>query len=848
MVERDSNIKTGLSEETARERLVTDGYNELSGSGRESLSGIILGICKEPMFLLLIAAGIIYFFLGDLHEALMLMSFVILIITITTYQEYKTERTLESLKNLSSPRALVIRDGVRRRIPGREVVRGDILLLSEGDRVAADAVLLTSVNLQVDESLLTGESLPVRKIAIEPVSKGEPYVAVRSDTRVFAGSLVVQGQGIGQVTATGMATEMGRIGTLLEAVERGETRLKTEINSLVKTISMVALVLCLSILLISGLRDQDWVTGLLAGITLAMAILPEEFPVVLTVFMALGAWRIAKKNVLTRQIPAIETLGSATVLCVDKTGTITENRMAVHSFYTNGTISSNPIREGDSLSESSHEIFEYAILACRVDPFDPMEKAIREVESSDFGQTEHIHRTWKMVQEYPLCDDMLAMSQVWQSPEGSEYIIASKGAPEAIADLCHLNPEDTASLKQIVNSMAAEGLRVLGVAGSSHPITRLPEGQHDFRFRFLGLIGFADPVRPGIAEAVADCYSAGIRVIMITGDYPQTASSIATEAGIQNPEQVLSGTDLAQISDEDLAAQVQEVSVFARTVPEQKLRIVEALKASGQVVAMTGDGVNDAPALQAADIGVAMGMRGTDVAREASSLVLLDDNFTSIVSAIRMGRRIFENLKKAIAYIIAVHIPIAGLSLFPVIGGWPLMLLPAHVVFLEMIIDPACSIAFESEPEEKGIMERPPRGSDDCLFSKELIGVAAMQGVTVLAVLGAVFAVLMDRGTDEAIIRTVLFSSLVVANISLIIVNRSWTEPFFRTLKRVNIAMWGVIVLAFLILVSVLTIPFLQGLFRFAPISPEMALLAVVAGVSGTVWFEGLKIWRSRTG
>ncbi|MFA4876061.1 MAG: HAD-IC family P-type ATPase [Methanoregula sp.] len=642
----DIESVSGLSSTEAAEKIRTEGYNELPEPGKHGIFGIIAEVVREPMFILLVAGGLVYFFLGDLTEALLLMSFVIVIIGITVYQEQKTERALEALRTLASPRALVIRDGEQKRIGGREVVTGDMLILIEGDRVPADGVLLVSNNVSVDESLLTGESVPVRKragthdlMAGRPGGDDQPFV--------YSGTLVVQGQALSEVRATGARTEMGKIGTVLQTVKRDETRLKGEISRIVRTIALAGLSLCLIIVIIYGMSRGSWLEGLLAGITLAMAILPEEFPVVLTVFLALGAWRISQKNVLTRQVPAIETLGSATVLCVDKTGTLTENRMTVRSFFAGGVVCTFDALLSNSVPEVCHELAEFAILACKKDPFDPMEKALLRLSEGDFGKTEHIHTGWELVTEYPLSSDLLAMSNVWRSRNGNDYIIAAKGAPEAIADLCHFDETQQQVLAAEINTMAAQGLRVLGVAKSSFTRPELPGGQHDFVFGFLGLVGFADPVRPQVQDAIAECRSAGIRVVMITGDYPVTAEEIARQIGLDGADTCITGTELDTMSEVLLRERIRSVSIFARVVPEQKLRIVNALKAAGEVVAMTGDGVNDAPALKSADIGIAMGGRGTDVAREASSLVLLDDNFTSIVAAVRLGRRIFDNLKKS---------------------------------------------------------------------------------------------------------------------------------------------------------------------------------------------------------
>jgi len=597
----DIDSVAGLPGREAAEKLRTDGYNELPESKQRSIFRVIFEVIHEPMFILLVASGLIYFMLGDVSEGLMLMSFVVLVIGITVYQEQKTERALEALRNLSSPRALVIRDGEQIRIPGREVVCADMLILSEGDRVPADGVLLFSNNVMVDESLLTGESAPVRKI---PWSGGMPISRPGGDDQpaVFSGTLIVQGQGLAEVRATGPRTEMGKIGAVLQTVERGDTRLKTEITGIVRTIAIVGLFLCVIIVVVYGLSRHNWLEGFLAGITLAMAILPEEFPVVLTVFLALGAWRISQKNVLTRQVSAIETLGSATVLCVDKTGTLTENRMAVRSYFAGGQHCS-PGTGTNTVPDVCHEVAEYAILASKKDPFDPMERALFRLKDGDFGTTEHIHQNWELVQEYPLAPDLLAMSNVWRSPDGNDYIIATKGAPEAIADLCHYDTVQMQALDEPINIMASEGLRVLGVAKASFTHKRLPGEQHDFTFTFLGLVGFADPVRPQVKEAVSECYSAGIRVVMITGDYPLTAMNIARQIGLAGADHCITGAEMEAMTNEDLRQHIGSYTLFARVVPEQKLHIINALKANGEVVAMTGDGVNDAPALKSADIG-----------------------------------------------------------------------------------------------------------------------------------------------------------------------------------------------------------------------------------------------------
>ncbi|OPX71708.1 MAG: putative copper-exporting P-type ATPase A [Methanoregulaceae archaeon PtaB.Bin152] len=836
---------SGLSAAEVERQLEEEGFNELPQSGRRNIPEVISGVVREPIFLLLVAASAIYFLLGDREEGLMMVSFVALIIGITVYQEQKTERALEALRNLSSPRALVIRDGEQFRIPGREVVRGDMLILSEGDRVAADGVLIYAQALMVDESLLTGESVPVRKTAWrEGTEAGRP--GGDDLPFVYSGSLVVQGQGLARVTATGPRTEMGRIGSVLSEVRRDRTPLSKEIGRIVRDIAIIGITICAVIVVVYGLTRLNWVEGFLAGITLAMAILPEEFPVVLTVFLALGAWRISKNNVLTRHIPAVETLGSATVLCTDKTGTLTENRMSVRRFFSRGEMCDFDESEKTPVPEPCHELAEYAILACKKDPFDPMERSLLRLGTGEFGQTEHVHANWELLLEYPLSSDLLAMSNVWRSPDGIEYIIAAKGAPEAIMDLCHLDAESVGEISGRIEAMAADGLRVLGVAKASFRHPTLPDNQHAFSFEFLGLIGFADPVRPDVPPAVSECYTAGMRVVMITGDYPLTARHIAREVGIRDTAGIFTGTDLEQVSAADLAEDIRSAAIFARVAPEQKLRIVDALKANGEVVAMTGDGVNDAPALRAADIGIAMGRRGTDVARESASLVLLDDNFASIVAAVRLGRRIFDNLRKAMAYIISVHIPIVGMSLIPVLLGFPLLLLPAHIMFLELIIDPACSIVFESEREEPDIMERPPRRRDEGLFSRATIAISLLQGCMVLAAILLVYTWALFSGAGAGEARTLTFVTIVFSNLGLIMINRSWKESIFATLRYPNRALWWVLAGTLTALFLVLFVPALRDLFRFAPVPFEaIGGCAAIAGLS-VVWFEIYKFGTRR--
>ncbi len=841
----------GLTDAEVRERLATDGYNELPTANKRTFLAMLLDVIREPMFLLLILCGVLYLLLGDLEEALMLLGFVFIVIAITLFQERKTERALEALRDLSSPRALVIRDGHQQRIAGREVVRDDLLLISEGDRVPADAVVLSATNLSVNESLLTGESVPVRKKmwdgvqAMErPGGDGLPFV--------YSGSLVVNGQGICQTTATGSHTEIGKIGKALQVLEPEATSLQRQTSKIVRNFALLGLGLCVVVVLVFSLTRGNWLHGLLAGLTLAMATLPEEFPVVLTIFMALGAWRISQHQVLTRRVPAVEMLGAATVLCTDKTGTLTLNRMTVTQlaiptrFLTAQDLERTQefyVVNGYQLSlpENLHEIVEYSILASPSDPFDPMEKAMKDLGGRTLAQTEHLHRDWTLMREYPLSENLLAMSRVWGAPNGKDYVIAAKGAPEAIADLCHLSPAQLQALDLRIDAMAEQGLRVIGVARAKFQIEALPEEQHDFAFEFIGLLGLADPVRPGVAEAVQECYEAGIRVIMITGDYPGTAINIANKIGLRPADRVITGSELEQMSDAELQERIRTTCIFARAVPEQKLRLVKALKANGEVVAMTGDGVNDAPALKAAHIGIAMGGRGTDVAREAAALVLLDDNFASIVQAVRMGRRIYDNLKKAMTFILSVHIPIAGMTLLPVIFGWPLVLLPVHIVFLELIIDPACSVVFEMEDEEKDVMNRPPRDLQESLFDLRMLLTGLIQGAGILAVVLVAFGFFLDQGFGESEARMISFASLVIADLGLIFANRSRSRTILATLSTPNPALWWVSGGALSFLGLALFVPFLRGLFSFGPLHLQELPVILITGLVGILISESVK-------
>jgi len=816
-----STDRRGLGHAEARALLDTHGRNTLGDEAARPLWRTAMAVLLEPMFLLLCAGVVLYALLGDLREALALMVSVVVMMGITIVQSRRTESALEALRELASPQAVVVREGERCRIDARDVVPGDLMVVAEGDRVPADGVLFDARNLAVDESLLTGESVPVDKRA-DPEAGEAPWMrrpAEGAPECVYAGTLAVQGQGMAQVLSTGARSEMGRIGKALKLVDGGRTPLQMATDRIVGRLAVVVLVLAVVVTVILGVQRGDWVGAGLAGIAWAMALMPEEFPVVLTIFLALGAWRMSRQNVLTRHMPALETLGAATVLCVDKTGTLTENRMRVHSVVMrDGQRHDVDAGAGTSADdEGCTEVVRVAMLSSRREPVDPMEKAI--VALATAFNVASTSSSWHMVREYPLTPRRLAVTRVWSAAPDDEARVAMKGAPEAIAALCRLSGERTEAILRQVAGLASQGLRVLAVAHGAAPRGALPEDPADLTVDYLGLVALADPLRAEVPEAIALCRQAGIRVVMITGDHGATALSIARQSGLLVGEGEgigATGTELAALGDAELVARMKRVQVISRAAPEHKLRIVQALQAGGEIVAMTGDGVNDAPALKAANIGIAMGGRGTDVAREAADLVVTDDRFASLVQGIRTGRPVFPNPTPASGYIVAIHVPIAGLSMVPVLFGLPLMLLPLHVAFLELMIDPACSIAFEAEPEQAGAMARPPRSGTPSLFGPEGVTPWLWRGGLILLAVMAAHEISRWHGAPTEVVRAMSFSTLILGNASLILTARSRGGG--------NLAMWVVVLGAVATLALVLNWPAMSTLFRVALPEPDLLL------------------------
>ena len=817
----------GLSKEEAQRVLQQVGYNELAEKRERGVFAFLATVFSEPMFFLLLSAAGLYVLLGNYKEGLVLSLAMVLIIAITFFQKQKSSRALAALKKLSSPRALVLRDNRPERIAGKEVVPGDWLILSAGDRVAADATLLESSGLHADESLLSGESAAVHKDLL-------------GDKRLFAGSMIVSGKGVAVVSATGGLSLLGKIGGSVQAIVPRKTGLQLASALLTRRLLWAGLFLSVVVVLAFYLTRGGFLNALLTGLSASMAILPEEFPVVLTVFFAIGAWRISQSNVLTRNPSAIESLGAATVLCADKTGTITQNKMELALLY-NGS---------DWLERSSfnnrppsfNELVYVSRQASEATSVDPMDSAIINFYNSWSGGDFAL----SLVKEYPLQDDLLAVTRVLDTGEGGALVVAAKGAPETIFRLCGLSKEKEAAILQALHTMAERGFRVLGVAKASvENDGGFPSHQAGFSFSFVGLLGFEDPIRPEMTEAMNSCRSAGVRVVMITGDHPATAKQIAEQIGL-GAGRVVTGGEIALLDDSSLAALVKKEKVFARILPDQKLRLVRAFHVNGEVVAMMGDGVNDAPALKAADIGVAMGRRGTDVAREAADLVLLDDNFYSVVGAIALGRRIYDNLQKAMLYILSIHVPIVGLVLVPAL--WPtlpILMLPVQIVFLELIIDPVCSVAFESQPAESGVMMRPPRKKDALFFSDRFFMTSAMHGLLLFLVVLCVYIYCINVGQSEPASRGAAFATLVLGNLFLISSLLSFSEPFFSSFFKNRVAVLFISA-ALLLLLLIFSIPFLRDLFRVAIPGWSVCMVSFFSSLFFLLIVELIKVVRNK--
>jgi Ca2+-transporting ATPase len=838
-MKKEQELK-GLSSSRVARHLERDGFNELPSQKPVGAWAILFRILSEPMLFLLLLGAAAYFLIGETQDAWLLALSALVVIGITFFQERKTENALAVLRDLSSPKALVIRDGEKIKISSRELVSGDLVIVSEGDRLPADGVVLSGENILVDESLLTGESILVSKIAL-PYEDWEKEFKIErpggdNQPFVYSGTLLVGGRAIIKVLATGVKTEIGRIGQSLESIKDEDTLLHKEISRIVKLFFLIGLAFFILIVFFYAFLKDDLLGGFLSGITLSMAMMPEEFPVVLTIFLTFGAWKISRHKVLARRSAAIETLGAASVLCTDKTGTLTLNKMELSSLYAGSSFYELSDYASTDLSERYRELLENSVFASQESSSDPMEKEILRMSKLYLPDIENKLEAVSPLKEYPISRQLTAFIKAYRHESGRGTFLAAKGSPEAIADLCHFDDKAKEDILLRVKEMSEKGLRVLGVAKTFSPSNELADKPTGYDFNFLGLLGFVDPLRSTAPRAVKEAYGAGMRVIIITGDYQGTAENIALQAGLDNPGVSLTGRDLERLSPKELQEKIKTVNVFARVAPEQKLMIVEALKANGQIVAMTGDGVNDTPALKAAHIGIAMGGRGTDVAREAASLILLNDDFSSIVVAVRLGRRIYENLKRAMEYIIAVHIPTVGMAVLPLFFGFPPVLLPAHIAFLELIIDPACSLAFESQKESRGLMKRPPRRLDQPLFDFSMLFFGFFQGLSALVIAFILFIYSNWQAHGEDYSRALAFSSLVISNLILIIANLSWGKPLLESCKNAGRTVCLIIGGASVFLLAVIYVPYLSSLFHLSPLALRDVFLVFAVNLFGLSW------------
>ncbi len=794
----------GLSTKEALTRLAESGPNRLESESRTGPIRRLLRILSEPMLILLGIATGVSFIIAEPLEAIVLALMIVFIIGTTSYQEGKAEKALQALKTLSSPTAMVMRDGEWSKIPAADLVVGDLIRITEGDRVPADARIVEANNLGIDESALTGESLSVPKAVGDLASAGTSVVSGRADA---------------VVEATGGNTTLGQIGLSLKNIESERTAVQRQIDRAVRIIAIIAITASLFVAAVVFFSRGELAESILAGLSLAMAMIPEEFPVVLTLFFALGAWRMSKEKVLARRSAVIETLGSATVICTDKTGTLTMNAMSVDQLLPSGKVS---------------DLEFFGALASPLQSFDPVDAAFRSLGRETKFDVEA---------EFPLVHELTAMTMVWRTAD--HLILACKGSPEAVARICGVAIERIAP---DLEALSVGGRRILAVAGARVPLgTALPDSQLELPLEFMGLVALRDQVRPGVADAIAECRDAGIRVLMMTGDYAGTAREIATEIGLETTH-IITGEQIDALSDTELVEQVKVLSICARVTPQQKLRVIQALKSAGEIVVMTGDGINDAPALKLANISIAMGMKGTDVAREASDLILTDDNFASIVAGIKRGRTIYSSLRKAFAYILAIHVPLLGMAVIPVLFfDWPIVLLPAMVAFIEMVVDPACTVIFQAEPADPKIMKQKPRPVSEGLFAKGTLTIALLQGVSVLLVAVLVYLSALSLGREDDQIRTMTFVYLILANVFLILTNRSWTMPTIQVLfKRKNPTVKWIVGLALVLLVIIVELPIAREAFNLGAISWLDWVILITVSYLGVAWFDAYKSFRYR--
>ena len=822
--------KSGISGLTSAEVIQSrsiNGRNEVADE-KNHFASVLIDLIKEPMLILLVIAAVIYFVTGHHGDGFFMVLAIVIVTGISLFQESRSRKALEKLRALTQPLCRVIRDHQIFTIPKEEIVLGDYMIVEEGSSIPADGVIIQSNDFVVNESILTGESLPVEK-------------SNSGDRNVFQGTTVSGGLAICLVTVIGRNTSLGKIGESLHAIKKEETPLQKQIGNFIKKMAFAGVVIFLIVWSINFSQSSDVLGSLLKALTLAMSILPEEIPVAFTTFMALGAWRLMKLGVVIKNTSTVETLGSATVICLDKTGTITENRMTLSKVF---SLSTDKIHE--SISEPHvNEVITAAMWASEPIPFDPMEVALHEAYKKITAVDERIE--FKMVHEYPLGGKPPMMTHIFENSAGNR-IVAAKGAPEAMIRVSNLSSEETKIVLNALEALTREGYRVLGVGVADFNGKDFPKEQQELRFSFLGMVAFYDPPKANITDVLSSFYNAGIQVKIITGDNSATTSTIARQINFVGHEKVVNGDEVAQISEKSLNSKVNDYNIFTRMFPDAKLRIINALKSIGHIVAMTGDGVNDGPALKAAHISIAMGKRGSEIAKEVSSLVLSDDDLGRMIDAIAMGRKIYANLKKAIQYIISIHIPIILTVFIPLVLGWayPSIFTPVHVIFLELIMGPTCSIIYENEPLEKNVMQQKPRPFSNTFFSWQELSVSVVQGLAISAGTLMIYQYALHFFASEAITRTMVFTTLISANIFLTLVNRSFYYSIATTIRYKNSLVPAIIALTIALTACFIFIKPLAEFFQFTPLNLQQVSVSILIGFVSVIWFEAAKVYTRR--
>jgi P-type Ca2+ transporter type 2C len=820
----------GLTEEEVNKSRKKFGSNKIEANSKSPFWHSLKDAVAEPMFILLVAAAIIYFILGEFSDAWFMSGAIILVSAISIYQDNRSQNALNSLKEFTQPHASVIRNNELVLLLSEEIVVGDYVVVSEGELVPADGVIKQLNDFSVNESILTGESFSVTK-----------EIHSNDNNKVFSGTQAESGQCVFEVTAIGEHTKLGLLGKSIQNIQKEKTPLQKQINTFVKWMALAGGIIFLIIWGINYFKSHDILDSLLKGLTIAMSVLPEEIPVALATFMALGAWRLMKMGIIVKETSTVEALGAATVLCTDKTGTITENRMELYQLY--DFIADNKVTKENWKNASAQTLISTAMWASESVPFNPMEKAIHKAYEENVATD--LRSEFKMIHEYPLDGTPPMMTHIFENKNG-ERIIAVKGAPEAILQFSSLS-EQRNKVNFYLESFAKEGLRVLGVGIIDFTGDDFPKTQQEFKINFMGLIAFYDPPKKNIAHVFKQLYDAGIKLKIITGDNPVTTAAIAKQAHFRGYEKTITSTELLELNETDFDKAVIENNIFTRMFPEVKLKIVESLKRQNQIVGMTGDGVNDGPALKAANIGIAMGKRGSEIAKEASSLILTDDDFGKMVDAVAMGRKIYANLKKAIQYIISIHIPIILTVALPLVLGWmyPVIFTPVHVIFLELIMGPTCSIVYENEPLEKNSMQQKPRLITNTFFNLKELSLSIFQGLAITAGTLFIYQLAVQKGYTEEMTRSLVFTTLIFANLFLTLVNRSFYFSVLTTLRNKNVLLRIVTIATLVMLAMILYIPSFSSFFRITSLNPMQIGWAIVTAFISVIWFEFYK-WRKR--